>query len=187
MARTIAAALVLAWAGVAGAAAHVRVISAAACTTIAGPQPIADWALWQDNAVEAAFTSTTTTVLFCDAALPADATGFDYADFMYLWNSNAGDVVGPSAAAYVDVRVVAGDGTMYPVTVETGECTATVDFQSNLGNGICQVAGNASFVDGNGNPISRSPVSVHFLIFLPVTNDYSDNEAVQLFVHYEGP
>ncbi len=188
MTRALAAALTLVWVTTAGAAAHVKVIGIPGCQTIGGAPPLSDWALpYSWNGVETNWGSTTSTVLFCDAQLPAGATGFDYAELQYLWNSNDGDVVGPTAAAYLDMRVAAADGTSYAVTAETGECAASENFQVILGAGVCQLPGNVSFVDGNGNPVSAYPVSLHFLVFLPVTNEWSDNEAIRLFVHFESP
>jgi hypothetical protein len=188
MARSFSVLLALVWATSAGAAARVKVIGIPSCPIVAGPPPYSEWirpSSW--GGVETNWSSTTATVLFCDGQLPAGATGFDYAELQYLWNSNDGDVLGPSAAAYLDMRVAATDGTSYPVTAETGECAASENFQVTWGAGVCRLAGGVSFVDGSGNPTSAYPVSLHFLIFLPVTNDYSDNEAIRLFVHYQGP
>ena len=184
MSRWIAALFILAAAPVVEAKSYAKVVYVAGCQTVVGSTALALYALWPTDAVAApGWTPLVTTVVYCDAALPPNATAFDYVDFEYSWQpANPADI-GPTVAAFVDMEVEQGDDVPYNMTVEVGECSASLATQGSQ-NSICRTPGSMSFVAPGGGLFQAS---VHLLVYFPPITDSTVSWAFRMVVHYEAP
>ena len=179
----IAALLVLGTVHTAEATTYAKAIYVGGCRTIQGSAPIGLWGLWPTDAAAAPpWTPLVMTVVYCDAALPPNATAFDYVDLLYSWQPATPGDEGPTVAAFVDLQQEESDAVPYNQSVEIGECTANLATQGSE-NSICQTTGSMSFQ----GPGTLYPASVHFLIYFPPITDSTVSWAYRLFVYYEAP
>jgi hypothetical protein len=165
----------------ASASPYAMVVAVSSCRLIAGEPPEGLWVFWATPALSSLGVWPSEAVLYCDIPLPSDATGFDYLDFEFRYSPAAPTDLPPIATAFLDVDGTFADGTPYAVSMELDECTSDTATQGSEMS-VCRAWGNVAF------PVKATYTeSIHALVYLPGTEDSSDDEAIRLVAHYEAP
>jgi hypothetical protein len=181
MSRWIAALLVVLATHAASASAYAMVVAVPACRVIIGPDPEGLWPFWATGAVSSLGVWPGTAVMYCDIGLPPEATGFDFVDFEYRYSPAASTDLPPTATVFLDVDGAFADGAPYAVSMELGECAGNTATQGSEMS-VCRAWGNVAF------PTKATYAeSIHAVVYLPGTEDSSDDEAIRLVAHYEAP
>ncbi len=133
--------------------------------------------------------------LYCDARLPAEATGFDYAELEYFAPNLPGNGA-PSLLAYLDTEAPDVNGFAYSQTMPLGSCTGAMTplYAGTNPVSTCSTQVAQSFSPEPGTLQGFWPwavwtyFSVHFLILLPSSPDASQPDlAYRIVIHYESP
>jgi hypothetical protein len=181
---------------------HLKVISVATCALVNAGE---SWAttgfgttpLGAGNYVVNATppTSPIALVLYCDAALPGEATAFDYAELEYFAPNEDGNAA-PTLTAYLDMEGQGINGSNYSQTIVIGSCSGPLTSLYSGTNPLstCRTSGSQSFNPAPGMLNGFWPwanwiyFSVHFLLFLGAGPDPElPNVAYRIVVHYEAP
>ena len=177
---------------------HHKVISAPTCVASSNLVPSgATYGTTPDGTtVYVSNGGTATLELFCDAALPAEAVEFDYADLeFYGPNSNGAD--NPSLKVYVDSVNGAVDAIAYVATTEVGECWSTSPPSPHAGSqaiSVCRMVPTWQFPAGNGPMLGVAQVgpwayaSIHFIVRIPPAPPGGvAGYAYRVVAYYEAP
>ncbi len=134
--------------------------------------------------------------LFCDGALPPEATAFDYVELEYS-APNVTPYVNPWVVSYADAELLAPDGTVTSLTFQLGICPAPAPTPAHAGSqaiSLCEADGSQAFAPDAGvfaglgvfGPTLN--YSIHFQVVIPPTSPGSAPILVyRLLVHYESP
>ncbi len=176
----------------AAATPHVKAINIASCT----PLGAAMGALPAYGAIADGTSNAVGTVdgqhrveLYCDAALPDEATAYDGVELEYFaWAPPGGPVqAAPTVAAYLDSRGLWG-AHAFPGMSALASCTGTVSTATMpAGLATCVAWGSASLAPVTGPGQRWQHRSVHFLVTLPPIPQNATNEVYRLLVHYRAP
>lgn len=179
---------------------HIKVISVASCiptTDVLSQLPVPTYGTTADGT--SAFVQnggTRDLRLYCDGALPANATALDYVELEFF-APNVVPYVNPWVAAFVDTEQVGPDGTLYAYSLPLGLCPTPTPAPAHAGNlaiTTCQATANQAFAPDAGvfagsgvwGPILN--FSVHFIVIIPPTTaGEAPMLAYRLIVHYESP
>lgn len=177
---------------------HHKVISAATCVPSAsGAPPTPVYGTTPDGTTFYVANGGTNTIeLFCDAALPAEAVEFDYADLeLYGPNPNATD--NPTLKVYVDTVNGGVNAISYVSTTEVGECYAQSPPPVHAGSqaiSVCRMAPSWQFPAGAGPMLGMPQVgpwsfgSIHFIVLLPPAPPGGQSGAAyRIVAYYEAP
>ena len=127
-------------------------------------------------------------MLYCDAALPDEATVFESVDLEYFAWAPAGGPVqsAPSVAAYVDALGTWSGRTVAGMT-SVASCSGTVSTAPfATGISVCSAWAGASLQPSVVAGQRWHDHSVHFLVTLPAIPQNATNEVYRLLVHYRG-
>ena len=177
--------------GTPGTLPHTKIINLGACAPMGAAIPalpaFGPIATGTSNAV-GTVNGTDPVALYCDAALPDDATVFDSVDLEYFaWAPLPGPVqTAPSVVAYVDAEGTWSGRTVAAMT-SVASCTgivATSPFATGISR--CSAWARASLQPAMIGGQQWRDHSVHFVVTLPAIPQNATNEAYRLLVHYRG-
>jgi hypothetical protein len=135
-------------------------------------------------------------LLFCDGALPPEATALDYVELEYS-APNVTPYQNAWVVSWADAEILGPDGTPSSMSYQVGVCPAPAPAPAHAGAqavSICQALSSQPFstdggvfagLDAYGQVLNYT---VHFVVVIPPTAAGSPPIlAYRLIVHYEAP